>query len=120
MSNLAVDRRQYERYQVDGGSLFSDKENLVGYGSVVDISKGGVRCVSLSHVNCLICQIDGIELYIPSLNLDVKGLCGRMIQCYQVPIDSSKSESTYYCGFSLEFTSRCRPMMAELRGGYGE
>lgn len=77
----ACDRRRFQRYHVEEGLLFSDNDHLIGLAQVVDISKCGVRCISLSKINCTICAMSNIELFGTRENMYLTGLSGKMTRC---------------------------------------
>jgi hypothetical protein len=77
----ACDKRRFERCHVQEGLLFSDNDHLIGLAQVVDISKCGVRCISLSKINCTICTIENIELFGTRENMYLTGLSGKMTRC---------------------------------------
>jgi hypothetical protein len=77
----ACDKRRFERCHVQEGLLFSDNDHLIGLAQVVDISKCGVRCISLSKINCTICTLENIELFGTRENMYLTGLSGKMTRC---------------------------------------
>lgn len=103
MKIKASERRRFERYPVDGGLLFSDNDHLIGLAQVIDISKCGVRCVSLSKINCTICMLKNIELFGSGENMSLTGLSGRMIRCSDDLIDPGSDTSLCYYEFGFEF-----------------
>jgi hypothetical protein len=103
MKIKASERRRFERYPVDGGLLFSDNDHLIGLAQVIDISKCGVRCVSLSKINCTICMLKNIELFGPGENMSLTGLSGQMTRCSDDLIDPGSDSNLYYYEFGFEF-----------------
>ena len=99
----ANDRRRFERYQVEEGLLFSDNDHLIGLAQVVDISKCGVRCISLSKINCTICAMANIELFGTRENMYLTGLSGKMTRCTDdmTNPDFDQSLSCYEFGFEF-------------------
>ena len=75
------ERRKFTRYPVTTGLLFNDKDKAVSLAKVVDISGCGVRCCTLSEIDCTICTLDNIELYGTDEDLILTGLSGRMTRC---------------------------------------
>ena len=75
------ERRKYKRYPLSDGLLFSDDDCLVGFAKVLDISRSGVRCCTLSQITCSICTLDNIELFGAGENMILSGLSGRMTRC---------------------------------------
>ena len=103
MKIKASERRRFARYPVDGGLLFSDNDHLIGLAQVIDISKCGVRCVSLSKINCTICMLKNIELFGSGENMSLTGLSGRMTRCSDDLICPDFDSSLYYYEFGFEF-----------------
>jgi len=105
MSTRADERRRFDRYEVNGGILFSDNNDLIGVACVVDISQGGVRCVSLSQLKCPINWLYGIELYDCRHDLAVSELQGRMVRCTDNLSEDNKGSTPYCYDFGFEFFS---------------
>ena len=89
-------RRRFERYPVEVGLLFSDNDNLIGLAKVIDISECGVRCGSLSKVNCTICMLENIELFVPEENIAVTGFSGKMTRCSEDKNDQDSDLGLFY------------------------
>lgn len=95
------ERRQFKRYPLSDGLLFSDNDKLVGFAKVIDISKSGLRCCTLSQVTCSICPLDNIELFGAVENIILSGLSGRMTRCTS---DLSKTKNDLiYCRYEFGF-----------------
>ena len=106
MGTHVEDRRKHRRYSVDSGLLFSDNDYLIGLAQVVDISRSGVRCVSLSQINCTICMLENIELFGTGEDMLLTGLSGRMTRCSD-NLESDTSELKINCyEFGFEFSSK--------------
>ncbi len=43
--------------------VFSDNDHLIGMSKVIDLSRCGVRCVSLTPVDCVTSTLENIELF---------------------------------------------------------
>ena len=75
------ERRQFKRYPVTKGLLFSDNDKAVSLAKIVDISRSGVKCCSLSQIDCTICVLKNIDLFGTEDDLVLTGLSGRMTRC---------------------------------------
>jgi len=117
MKSQLIERRRYTRISLDNGLLFSDKDNLIGMAQVIDISKSGVRCVSISPVNCTIGVMENIELFGSEENLELSDLSGRMTRCSNNLLESeSDSDSGVgYYEFGFEFYPRHYPQLIRLK-----
>ena len=115
MGSQFKERRRFTRSNLEGSLLFSDRDNIIGMAQVLDISKGGVRCVSISPVNCTIGMLDNIELFGAEDNLELTDLSGRMTRCSDNLLgNGSKSEIGYY-EFGFEFFPRHYPQLDRLQ-----
>ena len=114
METKSNERRQFERNPVNIGLLFSDYDNLIGIAKVVDISKGGVRCVSLSQVMCTICEMENIELLGADESISLTGLSGKMIRCSDDAFGSDSQSKIIYYEFGFEFLSPHYPRVNQL------
>ena len=105
MQRQTDEKRRFKRVQVNRGLIFTDNDNLIGMSQVIDISNSGVRCVSLSKINCTICMLKNIELFGVSEDMMLIGLSGRMTRCS----DDLSSPGSYldlcYYEFGFEFSS---------------
>ena len=77
MGSHLKERRRFNRFTLEGSLLFSDRNNIIGMAQVMDISKGGVRCVSISPVSCTIGMLDNIELFGAEESLELTDLSGK-------------------------------------------
>ncbi len=109
-----AERRLFKRFQIDGGFLFSDSESLVASSRVVDISRGGFRCMSLSHIYCPIDWLDGIELYDSNHDLALVQLRCKMVRCSQNMSGSNSHSIPHNYIFAFEFCSSCNSKIANL------
>ena len=116
MKSPSKERRRFDRYTIDGSLLFSDKNNLIGMAQVMDISQGGVRCVSISPVSCTIGMLENIELFGSEENLELTDLSGRMTRCSDNLLDNKSSDSIGYYEFGFEFFPRHYPQIDWLKG----
>lgn len=116
MKSPSRERRRFDRYTIDGSLLFSDKNNLIGMAQVMDISQGGVRCVSISPVSCTIGMLENIELFGSEENLELADLSGRMTRCSDNLLDNKSSDSIGYYEFGFEFFPRHYPQIDWLKG----
>lgn len=112
---VAAERRRYKRFPLDGGLLFSDRNNLIGMAQVIDISRCGVRCASISPVACTICILDNIELFGAKENLELTDLSGRMTRCSGNLIDRQVDSQMCYYEFGFEFFPRHYPQLIRLK-----
>jgi hypothetical protein len=114
------ERRRFKRFVLNGGLLFSDRDNLIGMAQVVDISRCGVRCASISPVACTICMLDNIELFGAEENLELNNLSGRMIRCSDNLIPKQQNSDMCYYEFGFEFFPRHYPQLTRLKGFLSE
>ena len=115
MKSQFIERRRYTRFSLDNGLLFSDKDNLIGMAQVIDISKSGVRCVSISPVNCTIGMMENIELFGSEENLELSDLSGRMTRCSNNLLESESDSGVGYYEFGFEFYPRHYPKLIRLK-----
>ena len=81
----------------------------------MDISQGGVRCVSISPVSCTIGMLNNIELFGAEDNLELTDLSGRMTRC-SANLHGVGSESGIgYYEFGFEFFPRHYPQLDRLQ-----
>jgi hypothetical protein len=113
--NQTPERRRFKRFVLNGGLLFSDRDNLIGMAQVLDISRCGVRCASISPVACTICMLDNIELFGAEENLELTDLGGRMIRCSDNLIPRQQDSSMCYYEFGFEFFPRHYPQLTRLK-----
>ena len=113
--NQYMERRRFKRFALKGGLLFSDRDNLIGMAQVVDISRCGVRCASISPVACTICMLDNIELFGSEENLELTDLSGRMIRCSDNLIPKPQETGMCYYEFGFEFFPRHYPQLIRLK-----
>jgi hypothetical protein len=114
-ANQPQERRRFKRFFLNGGLLFSDRDNLIGMAQVVDISRCGVRCASISPVACTIGMMDNIELFGSEENLELTDLSGRMIRCSGNLIPKQQDSSMCYYEFGFEFFPRHYPQLIRLK-----
>ncbi len=115
MKSRSIERRRFRRLTLEGSLLFSDRDNIIGMAQVMDISQGGVRCVSISPVSCTIGMLDNIELFGSEDNLELTDLSGRMTRCSANLLGvGSESEIGYY-EFGFEFFPRHYPQLDRLQ-----
>lgn len=109
-----TDRRHFKRFQIDSGFLFSDSETLVDPARVVNISRGGFRCMSLSQVTCPIDWIHGVELYDANHDFALAQLRCKMVRCSQNLSSSNSFSTPYNYIFAFEFCPSCDSKTAIL------
>ena len=115
MGSQFNDRRRFKRYTLEGSLLFSDRNNIIGMAQVMDISPGGVRCVSISPVSCAVGMLDNIELFGSEENLELIDLSGRMTRCSDNLLDSASESGIGYYEFGFEFFPRHYPQIERLQ-----
>ena len=115
MKSPYKERRRFDRYTIDGSLLFSDKNNLIGMAQVMDISQGGVRCVSISPVSCTVGMLENIELFGSEENLELIDLSGRMTRCSDNLLDNNTNSGIGYYEFGFEFFPRHYPQIDWLK-----
>lgn len=113
--NGRADRRRFKRSPLEEGLLFSDNNNLIGMAQVVDISQGGVRCVSISPVKCTVGMLENIEIFGSDDNLGLTDLSGRMTRCSGNLADSNSYSGIGYYEFGFEFFPRHYPRIIRLQ-----
>lgn len=113
--NGRADRRRFKRSPLEEGLLFSDNNNLIGMAQVVDISQGGVRCVSISPVKCTVGMLENIEIFGSGDNLGLTDLSGRMTRCSDNLLDSDSYSDIGYYEFGFEFFPRHYPQIIRLQ-----
>lgn len=106
MKSRSKERRRFERLTLEGSLLFSDRDNIIGMAQVMDISQGGVRCVSISPVSCTIGMLDNIELFGSEDNLELTDLSGRMTRCSDNLLGTGSESGIGYYEFGFEFFPR--------------
>ena len=109
------ERRRFERLPLDNPLIFSDGSNLIGMAQVLDISKSGVRCVSMSPVNCTVGMLEGVELFGAEENLELTDLSGRMTRCSSNLVNSQRDAQVGYYEFGFEFFPRHYPQISRLK-----
>ena len=82
---------------------------------VLDISQGGVRCVSISPVNCTIGMLNSIELFGSEDNLELTDLSGRMTRCSDNLLNGASDSGVGYYEFGFEFFPRHYPQLDRLQ-----
>lgn len=115
MKSPLNERRRFDRYTLEGSLLFSDKNNLIGMAQVMDISQGGVRCVSISPVSCTVGMLDNIELFGSEENLELTDLSGIMTRCSDNLLDNKSNGGVGYYEFGFEFFPRHYPQIDWLK-----
>ncbi|MCG6931795.1 MAG: PilZ domain-containing protein [Desulfofustis sp.] len=110
-----TERRRFERLSLDNSLIFSDGSNLIGMAQVLDLSKSGVRCVSMSPVNCTIGMLEGVELFGAEENLELSDLSGRMTRCSDNLVSSQRDAQMGYYEFGFEFFPRHYPQISRLK-----
>ena len=81
MERSIDERRRFKRYPLHSGMVFVDNDNLIGMAKVIDISTCGVRCASLSKINCAIGMLENIDLFGTCEDMMLTGLSGWMTRC---------------------------------------
>lgn len=115
MTSPFTERRRFERLSLDNPLIFSDGSNLIGMAQVLDLSKSGVRCVSMSPVNCTIGMLEGVELFGAEENLELSDLSGRMTRCSDNLLYSQRDVQMGYYEFGFEFFPRHYPQISRLK-----
>ena len=115
MKSRFKERRRFSRFTLESGLLFSDRNNLIGMAQVMDISQGGVRCVSVSPVHCTIGMLENIELFGSDDHLKLSDLSGRMTRCSDNLLSSASDSGTGYYEFGFEFFPRHYPQIDRLQ-----
>jgi len=115
MKSPEKERRRFDRLSLDNPLIFTDETNLIGMAQVIDISKGGVRCVSMSPVSCTIGMLEGIELFGSEENLELGDLSGRMTRCTDNLVDAQRDVQIGYYEFGFEFFPRHYPQLSRLQ-----
>lgn len=115
MKSPYKERRRFERLALDNPLIFHDEGNLIGMAQVMDISKSGVRCVSMSPVTCTIGMLEGIELFGSDDNLELSDLSGRMTRCTNNMVVSERDAQIGYYEFGFEFFPRHYPQISRLK-----
>jgi hypothetical protein len=110
-----TERRRFERLSLYNSLIFSDGSNLIGMAQVLDLSKSGVRCVSMSPVNCTIGMLEGVELFGAEENLELSDLSGRMTRCSDNLVSSQRDAQMGYYEFGFEFFPRHYPQISRLK-----
>jgi|GEM_PF-2268888 len=114
MDSNPRERRRFRRLSLDNPLIFADESNLIGMAQVLDISRSGVRCVSMSPVACTIGMLEGIELFGSEDNLELSDLSGRMTRCTNNLVDSGHEAQVGYYEFGFEFFPRHYPQVRRL------
>ena len=109
------ERRRFKRIALENGLLFADGSNLIGMAQVVDLSKSGVRCISMSPVNCTVGMMDNIELFGSEENLELCNLSGRMTRCSANLIGTDRESGVGYYEFGFEFFPRHYAQVGRLK-----
>ena len=115
MGSRINERRRFERFTLGDSLLFSDSNNIIGMAQVLDISQGGVRCVSISPVNCTIGMLNSIELFGSEDNLELIDLSGRMTRCSDNLLNGASDSGVGYYEFGFEFFPRHYPQIDRLQ-----
>lgn len=115
MESRYKERRRFKRFTLEGSLLFSDRDNMIGMAQVMDISQGGVRCVSISPVSCTIGMLDNIELFGSDDNLELTDLSGRMTRCSDNLLGRTSESGVGYYEFGFEFFPRHYPQLDRLQ-----
>ena len=115
MKSHFKEKRRFKRFTLEGGLLSSDRNNLIGMAQVLDISQAGVRCVSVSPVNCTIGMLDNIELFGSDDHLELTDLSGRMTRCSDNLLSIASDSGTGYYEFGFEFFPRHYPQIDRLQ-----
>ena len=115
MKSPFKEKRRFERLSLGNPLIFSDESNLIGMAQVIDISRSGVRCVSMSPVNCTVGMLQGIELFGSEDNLELSELSGRMTRCTNNLVDSNHDTHVGYYEFGFEFFPRHYPQIGRLK-----
>jgi len=115
MGSQYKERRRFDRFTLEGSLLFSDRDNIIGMAQVIDMSRGGVRCVSISPVKCSIGMLDNIELFGAEDNLELTDLSGRMTRCSDNMLDNDSESGIGYYEFGFEFFPRHYPQLDRLQ-----
>ena len=115
MQSRAKDRRRFERCSPMHSLLFSDTNNLIGMAQVIDISQGGVRCVSISPVNCTVGMLENIEIFGSDETFGLTDLSGRMTRCSENLLDQDSYSDLGYYEFGFEFFPRHYPQILRLQ-----
>ena len=115
MKSRSTERRRFRRLTLEGSLLFSDRDNIIGMAQVMDISQGGVRCVSISPVSCTIGMLDNIELFGSEENLELTDLSGRMTRCSANLLGVGSESGIGYYEFGFEFFPRHYPQLDRLQ-----
>lgn len=104
MERSVDERRRFKRYPLPSGLVFVDNDNLIGMAKVIDISTCGVRCASLSKINCAISMLDNIDLLGTCEDMMLTGLSGRMTRCTDDMSDPEFYLNRSYYEFGFEFS----------------
>jgi len=115
MESRTIDRRRFERCSPPHSLLFSETNNLIGMAQVIDISQGGVRCVSISPVNCTVGMLENIEIFGSEDNYGLTDLSGRMTRCSENLLDQDSPSGIGYYEFGFEFFPRHYPQIIRLQ-----
>lgn len=115
MGSRVNERRRFKRFTLEGSLLFSDNSNIIGMAQVMDISQGGVRCVSISPVGCTIGMLNNIELFGSEENLELTDLSGRMTRCSNNLLNAASESGIGYYEFGFEFFPRHYPQIDRLQ-----
>ncbi|MGI9535655.1 MAG: PilZ domain-containing protein [Desulfocapsaceae bacterium] len=115
MGSQINERRRFDRFTLEGSLLFSDNTNIIGMAQVMDISQGGVRCVSISPVSCTIGMLNNIELFGSEDNLELTDLSGRMTRCSDNLLNAASDAGIGYYEFGFEFFPRHYPQIDRLQ-----
>ena len=115
MESHINERRRFERITLEGSLLFSDSSNIIGMAQVMDISQGGVRCVSISPVSCTIGMLNNIELFGSEENLELNDLSGKMTRCSDNLLNAASESGIGYYEFGFEFFPRHYPQIDRLQ-----
>jgi len=109
------ERRRFKRYPLHNGLIFADNDNLIGMAKVIDISTCGVRCASLSKINCTICMLKNVELFGAGDDMVITGLSGRMTRCSDDACGPESNSNRCYFEFAFEFSSDHYAQIAKIK-----
>jgi len=115
MKSRAKERRRFQRCSIEQSLLFSDNNNLIGMAQVLDIGQGGVRCVSISPVNCTVGMLENIEIFGSDETFGLTDLSGRMTRCSDNLLDQDAYSGIGYYEFGFEFFPRHYPQIIRLQ-----
>lgn len=114
VESLSYEQRRYSRHPVNGWLMFFGANSPIDMAQIVNISKSGAFCASLSEIICPLGIIQGLEIFCCDRRMSVNGLKAKMVRSENMLTGQHAGPDIHCFTFGLEFFDITSNQLAKM------